>query len=85
LVTPAEFSGQVSGLATAEPLLSFGAPFHCGAAMEWTTPTSGPAEYAYSYDAAEATAELPALWRCSCGFQLDSLSNVAAAAARATA
>jgi hypothetical protein len=53
--------------------------------MEWTTPTSGPAEYAYSYDAAEATAELPALWRCSCGFQLDSLSNVAAAAARATA
>jgi hypothetical protein len=44
--------------------------------MEWTTPTPGPTESAYSYDAAEAPAELPALWRCSCGFQLDSLVNL---------
>jgi hypothetical protein len=53
--------------------------------MEWTTPTPGLAEYAYSYpyDAAEAPAELPALWRCSCGFQIDSVAEPATA--RATA
>jgi hypothetical protein len=76
LVTLAEFTGQVSGLATAGTVPMPGAPFHCGAAMEWTTPTPGPTEFAYSYDTAEAPAELPALWRCGCGFQLDSLVNL---------
>lgn len=45
--------------------------------MEWTTPTPGHTKFAYSYDAADAPAELPALWRCGCGFQLDSLVNLA--------
>jgi hypothetical protein len=75
LVTLAEFSGQVAGPATAGAAPSLGAPRHCGTAKEGTTPTPGPTGFAYSFEAAEAPAELPAVWRCSCGFQLDSLVN----------
>jgi hypothetical protein len=49
--------------------------------MEWTTPTPGPTGFAYSFETAEAPAELPAVWRCSCGFQLDSLVNTVRATA----
>lgn len=44
------------------------APSHCGTAMEWTEPALVAAS-AYSFDA--GTAQLPPVWRCSCGFQLD--------------
>ncbi|WP_043485545.1 hypothetical protein [Arthrobacter sp. SPG23] len=54
-------------------------PKHCGVAMEWSKPAPR-AMSAYSYDAGEALADLPELWRCRCGFQLDSWVNVAPAA-----
>jgi hypothetical protein len=81
LVTLADFSEQVVGQATAGAAPPLGAPRHCGAAMEWTTPTPGPTGFAYSFEAAEVPAELPAVWRCSCGFQLDSLVNPVGATA----
>lgn len=38
--------------------------------MEWKAPA--PAVRAvYSFAPADATAELPPVWRCTCGFQLD--------------
>jgi hypothetical protein len=49
-------------------LQSQGAPLHCGVAMEWKTPDP-VAMSAYSFDT--GTEELPPVWRCSCGFQLD--------------
>ncbi|MBT2597396.1 hypothetical protein [Arthrobacter sp. ISL-72] len=72
LVILAELSGLADGDVAAPLGQPQAPPFHCGEAMEWTTPVPGPTELAYSYDGAEAPAELPAVWRCSCGFQLDS-------------
>lgn len=54
-------------------------PKHCGVAMEWSKPAAHSMS-AYSYDAGEALVDLPELWRCRCGFQLDSWANVAPAA-----
>ncbi|MBP1134178.1 hypothetical protein JOE31_000410 [Arthrobacter sp. PvP023] len=56
-------------------------PKHCGVAMEWSTPAAQTmSAYSYSYDAGEALADLPEVWRCRCGFQLDSWVNAAPAA-----
>ncbi|MCI9870336.1 hypothetical protein [Arthrobacter humicola] len=46
-----------------------GAPLHCGAPMQWTSPE--PAMPSYSFGPADPSLDLPALWRCPCGFQLD--------------
>jgi len=45
---------------------------HCGARMELVTPALGweGTSYTFASMGAHAT-ELPPVWRCSCGFQLD--------------
>jgi hypothetical protein len=48
------------------------APSHCGMPMEWKAPASATMSV-YSYAPADAAAELPPLWRCVCGFQLDGI------------
>jgi hypothetical protein len=57
-------------------LPSQGAPSHCGVAMVWKTPEP-VAMSVFSFDT--GAEELPPVWRCSCGFQLD--GNVPAPAA----
>jgi len=85
LVILAELPGLAAG-DVAEPLDQPQVPpFHCGEAMEWTTPVPGPVELAYSYDAAEAPAELPEVWRCGCGFQLDAQMHLSPVHLAATA
>ena len=59
-------------------LQSQGAPTHCGVAMEWKTPDQ-VAMSVYSFDT--GAEELPPVWRCSCGFQLDGIVHVPAAVA----
>lgn len=54
------------------------APSHCGAPMDWTAPALNTMS-AYSFDA--GTAELPPVWRCSCGFQLDGIVHTSNALA----
>jgi hypothetical protein len=54
-------------------------PRHCGVAMEWSNPATR-AVAAYSYDSGHNVADLPDVWRCLCGFQLDSWVNVATTA-----
>ena len=44
------------------------APLHCGVAMEWRTPDP-VAISVYSFDV--GAPELPPVWCCRCGFQLD--------------
>lgn len=49
-----------------------GAAFHCGAAMDLGTPAVGPAAVGYSFEPEDgAPVQLPPVWRCGCGFQLD--------------
>ena len=52
------------------PAQSLAAPVHCGMPMEWKVPGSSNMAV-YSFAPADAAAELPPLWRCACGFQLD--------------
>ncbi|MET3950909.1 hypothetical protein [Arthrobacter sp. UYEF36] len=69
------FSGcSVAELASASvtPVQSQAAPVHCGMPMEWKTPMSATMSV-YSFTPADAAAELPPLWRCGCGFQLDGM------------
>jgi hypothetical protein len=68
-----------SGSAVAEmspaalpPAQALAAPSHCGMPMEWKAPASA-AMSVYSFAPADAAEELPPLWRCSCGFQLDGI------------
>jgi len=56
------------------------APSHCGTPMKWTAPALD-AMSAYSFDAGTGAAELPPLWRCSCGFQLDGIVHTSNALA----
>lgn len=56
------------------------APRHCGTTMEWTEPALA-AMSAYSFDAGTGSADLPPVWRCSCGFQLDGIVHTANALA----
>jgi hypothetical protein len=48
------------------------APSHCGMPMEWKAPAPATMSV-YSFAPADAAAELPPLWRCGCGFQLDGI------------
>jgi hypothetical protein len=66
--------GALADLAPASvpPLQSLAAPVHCGMPMEWKTPASATMSV-YSFAPADAAAELPPLWRCGCGFQLDGI------------
>jgi hypothetical protein len=58
------------------------AAVHCGTAMELVTPVVGSvaADYTFAPDAGSPR-QLPPVWRCGCGFQLDA----GLSAARATA
>ena len=56
------------------------APSHCGAPMEWTAPALA-AMSAYSFGSAAGSADLPPVWRCSCGFQLDGIVHTSNALA----
>jgi hypothetical protein len=40
--------------------------------MEWKAPAVATMSV-YSFTPADAAAELPSLWRCGCGFQLDGI------------
>jgi hypothetical protein len=45
---------------------------HCGAAMQLVTPAVGWHRASYTFTPADAGGtELPPVWRCACGFQLD--------------
>jgi hypothetical protein len=48
--------------------------------MEWTAPVF-EAVAAYSFDAGQNAADLPPVWRCSCGFQLDGIVQPSSALA----
>jgi hypothetical protein len=44
---------------------------HCGPAMELVTPAVGPA-IGYTFEPEDGgPVQLPPVWRCGCGFQLD--------------
>lgn len=48
------------------------AAVHCGAPMRLVTPSTGWERASYTFAPADAgSAELPPVWRCACGFQLD--------------
>jgi hypothetical protein len=49
---------------------SLASPRHCGVAMEWRTPDP-VAISVYSFDT--GAEELPPVWCCRCGFQLDGI------------
>ncbi|WP_240471894.1 hypothetical protein [Pseudarthrobacter phenanthrenivorans] len=45
---------------------------HCGAAMQIVTPAVGGGSTSYTFAPGDAgSIELPPVWRCACGFQLD--------------
>lgn len=49
-----------------------GAAVHCGSAMDLVTPAVGPATVGYTFEPDVAgPVQLPPVWRCGCGFQLD--------------
>lgn len=56
------------------------APSHCGLPMDWAAPARD-ALPAYSFDAGSGAADLPPVWRCSCGFQLDGIVHTSNALA----
>jgi hypothetical protein len=70
--------GAVTALAPAAlpPTQALAAPSHCGVPMEWKAPASATMSV-YSFASADAAAELPPLWRCGCGFQLDGIVHTA--------
>lgn len=67
-------TGTVAAMASAAsaPAQALAAPSHCGVPMEWKAPASATMSV-YSFAPADAAAELPPLWRCGCGFQLDGI------------
>ncbi|RAX14946.1 hypothetical protein DC347_19760 [Pseudarthrobacter sp. AG30] len=45
---------------------------HCGTAMQLVTPAVGSEGASYTFAPADSNSiELPPVWRCGCGFQLD--------------
>ncbi|WP_458780245.1 hypothetical protein [Arthrobacter sp. D3-16] len=49
-----------------------GAPWHCGTTMELVTPAVGPVAVGYTFEPEDGgPVQLPPVWRCGCGFQLD--------------
>ena len=74
------FDNRLSGGTVAElasdrvsPVPSLAAPSHCGMAMEWKAPASA-VRSVYSFAPADAAPDLPPVWRCGCGFQLDGIA-----------
>lgn len=67
------FGGAIGGLSTvpAAPSPGLRAPIHCGVPMEWRTPAA-PVLSVYSFDT--RAEELPPVWCCRCGFQLDDIA-----------
>lgn len=56
--------GQAAGKA--------GAAIHCGSVMDLVTPAVGPSGVGYTFEPEDSgPVELPPVWRCGCGFQLD--------------
>ena len=47
------------------------APLHCSEPMDLVTPALGAGAAVYSFDHAGGPVQLPPVWRCGCGFQLD--------------
>jgi hypothetical protein len=52
------------------PVPTLAAPSHCGVEMEWRTPKP-VAISVHSFDT--GAEELPPVWCCRCGFQLDGI------------
>jgi hypothetical protein len=49
-----------------------GVALHCGTAMDLVTPGVGHAAVGYSFEPEDGgPVQLPPVWRCGCGFQLD--------------
>lgn len=49
-----------------------GAAVHCGTPMDLVTPAVGPAAVGYTFEPEDGgSVQLPPVWRCGCGFQLD--------------
>ena len=49
---------------------------HCGTPMELVTPALGWERASYTFaPTAPGDSELPPVWRCACGFQLDAWST----------
>ncbi|MGF9650342.1 hypothetical protein AAIH32_20480 [Pseudarthrobacter oxydans] len=48
------------------------APLHCGTTMELVTPAVGRVAVGYTFEPDDGgPVQLPPVWRCGCGFQLD--------------
>ena len=58
--------------AAVPPAQALAGPVHCGMPMEWKAPAPALMSV-YSFAQADVSAELPPLWRCGCGFQLDGI------------
>ncbi len=46
-------------------------PTHCGASMTLFTPAQAGGAVAYTFAPEQDSEDLPPVWRCMCGFQLD--------------
>lgn len=47
------------------------AAVHCGTPMDLVTPATGPVATGYTFGPPVEAVQLPPVWRCGCGFQLD--------------
>lgn len=56
------------------------APRHCGTSMEWKSPSLA-AVSAHTFETPDEPVNLPPLWRCRCGFQLDGVVHTSEALA----
>jgi hypothetical protein len=79
LVTFTEF-GSPDGLAGRPSLIGVPralgpaglAAVHCGTTMDLVIPAMGPVAVGYTFEPEDGgTVQLPPVWRCGCGFQLD--------------
>lgn len=46
-------------------------PVHCATEMEMVIPAVGASAVGYTFEASDGPVQLPPVWRCGCGFQLD--------------
>lgn len=72
LVSPHSPAQSAAMVPTLPPNPPSQAPNHCGSPMEWTAPALG-AMSVHTFDTGFASAGLPPVWRCACGFQLDGI------------
>ncbi|WP_285249633.1 hypothetical protein [Pseudarthrobacter sp. fls2-241-R2A-168] len=73
LGSPDIFAGRTSlnGFPTTDGPAGLAA-VHCGTSMELVTPAVGPAAVGYTFGPDDGgPVQLPPVWRCGCGFQLD--------------